>query len=197
VVSATNTSTNIPNVTIQMQATQDGGAPRNLATTSGADGSFNFSNVLPGFSSGTVVVTATPADPTYQSQEIAFRVLNGRTENVILTLAPASFDNTTAKSVQLVLASPAIPSGISIQVLSAVRDTAGKVLPVKPTLIFEGNFGMLSPDGTFTVPPGALSGTGSISAYWYRLLPQTQQIRVDPNAPAPPPLPPILPSINE
>jgi len=193
VVSAVNTSMNLPNVDIQIEATPAGGTARNLETTTGPDGSFNFSNVLPGFSNGTLLVTATPPDTTFQSQQIAFSVSNGHTEQMIMTLPPAAFDNTTASAVSLSLASPAIPGGASVQLQAAVRDAAGKLLPVKPTLIFDGNFGSLDPSGTFTVPAGTLSGMGSITAYWYRLLPQTQQIRVDNNAPPQPPNPPILP----
>ncbi|HLJ56400.1 MAG TPA: hypothetical protein VKT77_15280 [Chthonomonadaceae bacterium] len=193
VVSAANTSVNLPNVAIQIDATPLGGVTHTMQTTSSADGSFAFSNVLPGFSSGSLVVTATPSDSTFQAEQLAFNVQNGHTEQMILTLPPASFDNTKANSVALFLAAPAIPSGTSIQVQSAVRDSAGNVLPVKPTLVFDGNFGSLDPDGVFTVPAGTLSGTGSITAFWYRLPPQTQQIRVDNNAPLPPPNPPVLP----
>ena len=197
VVSAINTTMSLPNVAIQIQATPDGGIARNLQTTTGPDGSFNFSDVLPGFSNGTLQVTATPADPGYQAQQIAFTVANGHTVQMIVTLPPTSFDNKTANSVLLTLASPAIPSGSSVQLQAIVRDLAGKPLRVQPTLVFDGNFGNLEPDGTFTVPAGTLSGMGAITAYWYRLPPQTLRIRVDNNAPPQPPNPPILPAVQE
>ncbi len=197
VVSASNTSISLSNVSVRIKATPDGGTERDLQTTTDGGGAFNFSNVLPGFSNGTLVVTATPPDPTYQVQEIALRVPNGHTEQMILTLAPAQFDNTTAKTVQIAIASPALPSGVSVQVQAVVRDAAQKILPVKPSLVFDGNFGNLAADGTFTVPAGTLSGVGSITAFWYRLPPQSQQIHVDNNASPPPPLPPLLPGIDQ
>ncbi len=194
VVSAANTSLNLSNVEVDIDATPEGGTTRSLQTTTGPDGSFTFSNVLPGFSNGTLTVTATPADPGYRAHQISLSVANGRTKQMIVTLPPASFDSTTAQSVALALASPAIPSGTSAQLQTVVRDAAGNPLPVKPILVFDGNFGSLEADGTFTVPAGTLSGMGSITAYWYRLQPQTQQIRVDDTAPPQPPSPPILPT---
>lgn len=193
VVAASSPSTSLPNVDVRVTATPDGGVARDMQTTTGQDGSFNFSNVLPGFSNGTVQVTATPADPAYRAQQIAFSVANGHTEQLIVTLPPSSFDPTTASSVTLSLASPAVPSGGSVQVLALVRDAAGKPLPVMPTLAFDGNFGTLNANGTFSVPAGVLSGTGTISAYWYSLPPPSQQIHVGDNGSDQPPNPPMLP----
>ena len=76
---------------------------------------------------------------------------------------------------------------------AVLRDANGKPLSLKPTLVFDGNFGTLAPDGTFSVPAGTQSGMGSISAYWNNLQPQTQLIHVDNNAAQQPPNPPVLP----
>jgi len=193
VVSAANVSTTLSNVIVKVEATPAGGTPRDLQTTTGKDGTFNFSSVLPGFSNGTVQVTATPSDPAFQAQQVGFVVSNGHTEQMIVTLAPASFDTTTATSITIGVPSPAVPSGGSIQVQAVLRDAAGKALSIKPTLVFDGNFGTLDPDGTFSVPQGVLSGSGTITAYWFNLLPASQQIHVDANASPQPPSPPILP----
>jgi len=193
VVAANNTAINLSNVAVSVQATPDGGVQTTTQMTTAQDGTFSFSNVLPGFSNGTVAVTATPADPSYQAQQVTLSVANGHTEQMIISLAPASFDISTAASISLALASPAVPGGGSVQVQAVVRDAAGRPLPIVPTLVFDGNFGMLAPDGTFSVPAGTQSGMGTISAYWYTLLPQMQQIHVDNNAAQQPPNPPILP----
>jgi hypothetical protein len=193
VVSAANPATNLSNVTVKIEATPSGGTPRDLQTTTGQDGSFSFSNVLPGFSSGTVQVTATPSDPAFQAQEIGFTVSNGHTQQMIVTLPPASFDPATATSITIGVASPAVPSGGSIEIQAVLRDGAGKPLSVSPTLVFDGNFGMLNTDGTFFVPQGILTGSGTITAFWFGLPPQSQQIHVDPNASPQPPSPPVLP----
>jgi len=197
VVSAADTSTSLSNVTVTVQATPQGGVERDLTTTTGKDGSFNFSNVLPGFSNGHVQITATPDNTNYRPAELAFNISNGRTEQMIVTLPPSSFDPTTAQSVSIAIASPAVPAGGSVQFQAVVRDAAGQALPVSPTLVFDGNFGTLNTDNTFSVPAGVLSGSGSITAFWYNLLPQSQPIHVDKNASPQPPQPPVLPKSQE
>jgi hypothetical protein len=193
VVSAANTSTNLSNVTVDVRATPEGGVEHDIRMKTGNDGMFDFTNVLPGVPVGNVQITATPADTAYQPATLSFNVANGHTEQLILTLPPASFDPASAQSVAIAIASPAVPTGSSVQVQAVVRDAAGMPLPVSPTLVFDGDFGMLGPDDTFTVPANVQAGTGTITAFWYNLLPQSQPIHVDSTASPQPPQPPILP----
>ena len=194
VVAAAKPSVSVGNVALQVQATPDGGTPVNLQTTTGPDGTFNVSNVMPGSASGTVQITATATEPGYETQRFAFSLASGHTAQAIVTLPPASFDPTSAKTIALAIASPAVPTGGSVQIQAVVRDAAGQPLGVMPSLVFDGIFGTLAQDGTLTVPKGILSGTGSISAYWFNLGAQSQPIHVDPNAGQQPPSPPVLPA---
>jgi hypothetical protein len=193
VVSASDSATSLPNVTVKVEETPAGGAPTDLQTTTDHDGSFNFPHVLPGAAIGTVEVTATPADPAYQAQKIGFTIVSGHTKQLIVTLPPASFDVTTAKSLTLVVPGSAVPSGSTVQLQAVVRDAAGNALALMPTLVFDGNFATLNADGTLSVPASISTATGSVDAYWFDLPPQSEQIRVDKNAPQLPPSPPILP----
>jgi hypothetical protein len=194
VVPAADPAKSLSNVTVKVRSIPNSGASIDQQVVTASDGTFGFANVLPGASSGTVQVTAVPSDAAFQPQQVTLGVASGHTEQLIVTLPPASFDPTTAKSVALAVASPAIPTGGSTQVQAVLRDANGQPLGLMPTLEFDGSFGTLGPDGTITVPPNVLTGTGTIIALWDSLPPQSQQLHVDKNASQQPPSPPILPT---
>ncbi len=193
VVAADRTVTMLSGVDVAVHATPSGGTTRDFEATTGQDGAFSFSNVLPGFSNGTVQVVSTPPADGYRPQSVTFTVSNGHTEQMLVTLPPASFDPSTAKSLAITVASPAVPPGGSVQVQAVLRDAQGRPLPLTPTLVFDGNFGTLNADGTFNVPKGVLSGMGTISAFWPGLPTSSQEIHVDISASQQPPGPPVLP----
>lgn len=194
VVAANNVNTVVPNVAIRVNATPSGGTTRVLETVTDKDGAFVVANVLPGFSNGTVQLTAVPSGPDYKQQQVAFSITGGRTQQMLVTLPPVSFDATKAASVTLTVGSSAIPTGGSVSVAAAVRDVDNNPLGVTPTLVLDGNFARINADGSVGVPTGITSGSGTLVAYWQGLRSPAQQIHADPNAPSSPPTPPILPT---
>lgn len=190
VVSAQNPLSALSNVTVTVLATPKGGTTQTLQMTTGEDGIFDFSKVSTGAGSGTIQVKAVPSGSDFQSQQIAFQGTNGHTDQLIMALPRSTVDINSAKTLQLSPPLAFLPAGDTIQITAQLRDASGNLLSITPTLLFDGNFGTISGDGTFFVPSGTGAGTGTITAYWYSLPPQVSQISVDNTlAPAPPPVP--------
>ena len=193
VVAAANISIPAPDVAITVSATPTGGTTQVLHAVTDKNGRFAISNVLPAYANGSVQMVATPSTNDYHRQQIAFNITAGRSQQLLVTLPPASFDASKAASVTLSVTNPAIPTGGAVTVNGAVRDPSGASLSVTPALVLDGDFAQLNADGTIGVPSGVTSGTGSITAYWQGLRSDSQQLHVDPSGSSSPPTPPTLP----
>ncbi len=166
------------------------GGVRTLQAVTAADGSFDFTSVPTGSTSTTLTVTVTPDPATSrQTQQMVFRADNGRTDNLVVALPPVSFDVNSARTLTLRDVG-SLPPGDSATIHTRLLDSAGKRLPVQPTLLFSGNFGSFAADETFAA---TATGVGTITAFWYTLPSPSISIVVDANAPQLPPSPPDLP----
>ena len=186
-VSAIDVTKPIANAKIVVEATSVTGGTQILEMTADSKGAFEFPRILAGQSGGTLVVSASVADNSYQAQRISFQSVAGTPHQALLTLAPAGFDVTQVKTVSLSLASSGIASGNSASLNAKLRDANGMIVNASPTLLYSGNFGTLNDDGTFSVSPNIAAGSGSVTAYWNGVTPQSTQIQVDNNAPQQPP----------
>jgi hypothetical protein len=175
---------------VQVETRPVTGGVRTLQTTTAVDGSFRFINVPTGSTFTTMTVTVTP-DPLQarQTQQVVFRADNGRTDNLVVSLPLGSVNVDQARSLKLNDIAT-LPPGDSTVIHARLFDVNGRRLSVQPTLLFAGNFGSIAVDETFAATE---PGTGTITAFWYKLPNAATQIVVDPNAPQLPPAPPDLP----
>lgn len=194
VISATEPSRRLANIRITVNAQPFGSVtPQSVTITTGNDGTFALSQVLPGFTGGTVQVTATTSDLNFRTQQIVFQTSGGRSLNMILSLAPVTVDVGQARSLELSLPAATLPPGKTFQITARLRDAIGNDLNYMPTLLLDGSFATLTNTGELVIAD-KVAGTGTISAYWYDLAPQSSNLRIDPSAPEPPPTPPVLPT---
>ncbi len=192
-VSATNTSIAIPNAKIQVEATPINGVTQLYEMQTDSKGSFSLDGVLAGKPGGTVILTATPSDAGFRQQRISFQTTAGHTDQVLMTLPPASLDLGTVKSLTLSIANSAIASGSTVQLNVRLKDANDATIHLIPSLLYDGDFGTLNDNGTFTVDQNVSSGSGRIAAYWYGFTPQSADIRVDNTAQQQPPDLPATP----
>ncbi len=192
-VSAMNTAIAIPNARIQVEATPIHGVTQLYEMQTDSKGSFSLDGVLAGKSGGTIILTATPSDVGFRQQRISFQTTAGRTDQVLMTLPPASLDLGTVKSLTLSVANSAIASGSTVQLNVRLKDANDATINLTPSLLYDGDFGTLNDNGTFTVNQNISSGSGRIAAYWYGFTPQSADIRVDNTAQQQPPDLPATP----
>lgn len=186
-VSAADTSKAIANAKIQVEATPVNGVTQLYEMQTDNKGSFSLDGVLAGKAGGTVILTATPSDAGFRQQRISFQTTAGRTDQVLMTLPPASLDLGTVKSLTFSVANSAIASGTTVQLNVRLADANGATISLTPSLLYDGDFGTLNDNGTFTVNQNISAGSGRIAAYWYGFTPQSEDIRVDNTAQQQPP----------
>ena len=192
-VSALDTSKAIPNAKIQVEATPVNGVTQLYEMQTDSKGSFSLDGVLAGKPGGTVILTATPSDAGFRQQRISFQTTAGHTDQVLMTLPPASLDLGIVKSLTLTVANSAIASGNTVQLNVRLKDANDATVSLTPSLLYDGDFGTLNDDATFTVNQNISAGNGRISAYWYGFTPQSTEIRVDNTAQQQPPDLPATP----
>jgi len=172
---------------ITVQATPPGQASRFLQTTTDQDGRFAFAQVPTGTSTARVEVSIHPNVSDYRASQWVFTLKNQRPATLIAAQPPASFDIQRVKSLAIFPANPTIHVGDSIRFSVQARDQAGSVLPITPTLLFDGDFGVIASDGTFT---STQTGSGTVTAYWYGGLTFSTGVTANLTAPHLPPPPP-------
>jgi hypothetical protein len=190
VAAAENPLTPLGHVAVQVETRPVTGGVRTLTTTTASDGSFLFGNVPTGTTTTVMTVTVTPdANLGRQSQQVVFQAVNGRADNLVVSLPLNSLD--VSKAATLTLRDvTTLPPGDTASIHARLLNAAGKRLSAQPTLLFAGNFGSIAIDETFAA---TAPGVGTITAFWYGLPSVTTQIIVDHTAPHLPPAPPDLP----
>jgi hypothetical protein len=189
VVAAENPQKSLISVTLNVTIPNTGAGGRTLQVKTGKDGVFDLSSIDGTNQTSNAQVTVTPDDASgRQSQQLIFPLQGGHTANLVVALPLKTFDVNQAVSISLP-SQLILPPGSTVQVLAELKNQVGQVLPVVPTLLFEGNFGTVDGEGTFTA---SAQGTGTITAFWYNNLHSTTQVVVSDNAQPLPPLPPIL-----
>ncbi len=186
-VSAVDVTQPIAFAKVVVEATPANGVTQLSQMTADAKGAFEFNKILATQSGGTVILTVIPADNSFQQQRISFQTKEADHKQVLMTLAPLGFDTTKVKTVSLALASPGIASGNTASLNARLLDANGLIVNATPTLLYNGNFGALNDDGSFTVAPNIGAGSGEITAYWSGVTPQSTSVLVDNAAPQQPP----------
>ncbi len=178
ILSAENQSQPVGNASITITATpDDGAAPTTTTATASSTGDFAFTSVPLGSTTALVQVLVEPgASSGWQAQRFTFRDTHGSAANMLVALPPTGYDVTRAKSIQL-SATPVSGHAGVYNVSAQIVDANGLSLGLAPTLLFAGNFGTLSPDGTLTA---VAPGSGGISAFWYDVVPATTPVVVTP-----------------
>ena len=179
----------ISNATVSVQTTVPGQAPQTLQVTTDAEGNFAFPQVPTGSVNSRVQVTVRAPDSLFRPLALSFLLTNQRPATLIAALPASSFDVARGTSVTIMPPAASVHVGDTIVFTAQVRDRAGNVLPIMPSLLFDGDFGTLNADGTFTG-----TGTGSIVAYWYGGITSAAQVTSNETTPSsPPPPPPVFP----
>ena len=150
-------------------------------------GQFDISKVPTGRYSTTVQIIAHSEDNNLSSPQMTFRLFNGHAANLIITMPSADFDVLQGKEVVLNPPTSTIAPHETVHFSAQVRDAAGKVLSVQPSLLFNDDFGSINQDGTFS---SSSIGTGTVFAFWYNTEPKTANIIVTTPGTIPPPPPP-------
>lgn len=194
VAAAENPLLPLSHVAVQVETRPVTGGVRILHTTTAADGTFDFVNVPTGSTETTMTVSVTP-DKTQlrQAQQIVFRAENGRPDDLVVALPLTSFpvDQAVTLSMKDIAT---LPPGDIAAIHARLIDAGHNRLAVQPTLLFAGNVGTIAVDETFSA---TAVGTGTITAFWYRLPSVAIQINVDANAAPLPPSPPDLPPLPD
>lgn len=164
VVSAQDTTQAIASAAITAVATYNGTRRVTLQATSDAQGQFQFINLPTGSQNVSVQITIQAQDASLEPETLTFTLGRGRKAALIATLAPVALVSEAAS----VALSPTVPQTIypAVQVDFSARvvDDFGDVLPLAPSLLCDGNFGSITPTGTFK---GIAIGSGQITAFWY------------------------------
>lgn len=187
VVRAEDPTQPLPNTEITVQATIPGQASRFLHATTDQDGRFAFDPVPTGASTARVEVSIRPNDPAFLASQWVFTLKNQRPATLIAAQPPASFDVQSVKALTIAPTNPSVHVGDSIRFSVQARDQAGNVLSIAPTLLFDGDIGVIANDGTFT---STQAGSGTVTAFWYGGLTYSTGVTANLTAPHLPPPPP-------
>src|SRR5579871_20138 len=156
VVAAEKPSLTIANASVDILSTASNGATATVHATTDANGNFDLPKVPMARPIGFLKITVTPASGGRKVQNLAYTVTNGPNANVgqtselIVALPAASFDPTTVSGISLSPAGAEIQGGDSVQFTTSLLDLAGKPLPIMPTLLFIGDFGVINPNGVLS-----------------------------------------------
>lgn len=156
----------IAGATVTATNTSITGPRKTQTTTTAADGSFTF-NGFPDTSNPIVnlyqVSVSPPAGSNRVMQQINFPVNAGQSAMVLVAMPQISFNESVAASVTILHQVYQLHSGDTVEIGAELLDLQGSPLPVSPSLVFTGNFGVLSAGGLFT---STKAGVGSVTAYW-------------------------------
>jgi hypothetical protein len=152
------------NATVIVKATPPGQTTQTLQTTTDAQGDFAFAQVPTGQTSGRVAVSIQPSDANTLPLNWSFQMTNNRPVTLLAALPPATYDVQIGTSVDIVPSIVNVQVGDAVPITAQVRDSSGHVLPVEPSLLFDGDVGIINPDGSFTITQ---KGSGTVVAFWY------------------------------
>ncbi len=191
---AENNSAPLPNATVTVTNVSVQGTSRSQSTTSAADGTFTFDKIPDTSSVNQYLVSVLPpAGSDRIAQQLSFAVNSGVSLTVLVAMPRLSFNQLLPAAVSLSPAGLNVHTGDTIRLSASVLDSSGAVLPVTPSLVFFGNFGILLPNGLFE-STGA--GTGSVSIFWDTgttlLRSNSASIVADTTTSYQPPPPPII-----
>jgi hypothetical protein len=180
----------VSNARVTLVSSAIGSEPQSFQTLSAPDGRFDFPAIPLGAPTGNIQVTVDPQDASLHPQQVHFLAADKRNANLIVALAPTSFDLSTVSAVAVTPNKVTIRTDVTTQLTATIRDKDNNPLPLVPTLLFDGNVGTISSDGTFY---STGLGSGTVIALWYNdLRSDVATITVDntlPENPAPPPPP--------
>lgn len=184
----------VPNAVVTVTNTSVAGVNRTQTMKTGKDGSFSFASVpdVPTVNQFQVSV-APPPGSNRAAQQMSFPVNGGATVSVLVAMPKITFDQTLPASVAITPSAFQLHSGDTVKITAQLLDAQGVQLPVSPSLVFTGGFGVIQPDGLFT---SSTVGTGAISAYWYTgqalLQSNSATVTADTSTPYQPPPPPVV-----
>ncbi|HEV2474437.1 MAG TPA: hypothetical protein VGS41_17300 [Chthonomonadales bacterium] len=145
-----------------------------LETTASASGAFDFPIQAGGTLNLLVQIVATPVSSSLQQQSFTFAFTTDRSADLIVSLAPSNIALPVAQ-VSLTGETAAVPANSSVQIHAALVDSTGSSLPVKPSLLYLGDSGVLAPGEVFYA---TAAGAGTITAVWPGVAPVTSGLTV-------------------
>ena len=187
----------VAGATVTVTNTSISGDRLTQTTTTTATGSFAFTNGFPDAANvNEYQISVTPPPGSGRvSQQISFPVNAGQSATVLVAMPQSSFNESLAAAVTVLQQNYSVHTGDMVSVGAELLDIDGSPLAVSPTLVFTGNFGVISPGGLFT---STSSGVGTVSAYWYTGKVQLQSnaatITANPTISVKPPAPPPVTS---
>ncbi len=185
----------VAGATVVATNTSVAGIRETQTTTTTATGSFSFANGFPDATSvNEYQITVTPPVGSNRIlQQITFPVNAGQAAMVLVAMPQTSFNQSQAAAVTILQQNYQVQSGQTVAIGAELLDLQGSPLPVSPSLVYTGSYGMITAGGQFT---GTSAGVGSVSAYWYNGSTQLQSLAATVTAITstgvqPPPPPPV------